>query len=240
MGIRRDYRSDWVAVETFETDQRARFDRASSLATDFLASDAASLMSTVDQMVERVWAIYYPALALERVPSAVPHTEGTIISSAIVHIVTPRVIFPDKPELPSDSDMVRKYSGVMVAGREQNTSIAFGYAAESYLDFGVPMMFAPVLAFGIAMGVMYAWLARAIWYRELGLALMTVVFWLGLYLFERSWANTLGYVASMLVYLCLPALFLDRVLLVNFFRRQEAESSCMFENMGAAPPPSWH
>ena len=35
---------------------------------------------------------------------------------ALQHITMPRVFFPDKAELLSDSEMVRKYSGVMVAG----------------------------------------------------------------------------------------------------------------------------
>ena len=36
-----------------------------------------------------------------------------------------------KAVLPSDSEMVRKYSGVYVASTEEGTSIAFGYAAEA-------------------------------------------------------------------------------------------------------------
>jgi hypothetical protein len=58
--------------------------------------------------------------------------------SALKHLVTPRVLFPDKGILASDSEFVRKYTGIPVAGADQNTSIAFGYAAESYIDFGIP------------------------------------------------------------------------------------------------------
>jgi hypothetical protein len=55
-----------------------------------------------------MWTIYYPALAVERVPSILPHTNGAILNDALTHIVTPRVFFPDKPELMSDSEKVRK------------------------------------------------------------------------------------------------------------------------------------
>lgn len=64
-------------------------------------------------------------------------------------VVTPRILFPDKGALLSDSEMVRTYSGVFVAGAEQGTSIAFGYAAEAYLDFGLPSMFVPSFLFGV-------------------------------------------------------------------------------------------
>jgi ABC-type proline/glycine betaine transport system permease subunit len=108
--------------------------------------------------------------------------------------------------------MVRKYSGIQVAGREHGTSIAFGYAAESYVDFGVPLMFLPPAIFGLLMGMAYAWFVRRIRYRELAVATVTVIFWLGLYLFERSTANMIGYAMSLIIYLGLPAVLLDKLL----------------------------
>src|SRR5262249_59066336 len=128
---------------------------------------------TADKLGDRMWTIYYPALAVERVPSQVRHADGEILKSALVHIVTPRVLFPSKPELQSDSEKVRKYSGVMVAGAEQNTSIAFGYAAEAYIDFGVPEMFLPVLGFGVAVGLLYTLFRRVIRRRELWVSFAT-------------------------------------------------------------------
>src|SRR4029077_12105570 len=104
--------------------------RVRDLTTGFFNADRSDIWTTADALVERMWAIYYPALALERVPEVIPHTDGTILAAALTHIVTPRVFFPDKPELPSDSESVRKYSNVRVAGRETNTSIAFGYSIE--------------------------------------------------------------------------------------------------------------
>ena len=114
-----------------------------------------------------MWIVYYPSLAIARVPSVLPHTNGAILNTALTHIVTPRVFFPDKPDLMSDSDKVRKYSNMRVAGRESNTSIAFGYAAEAYIDFGIPVMFVPVFCFGLFLGVMYAFFRSIIWHREL-------------------------------------------------------------------------
>ena len=175
-----------------------------------LALQAGHVVS-VETLVDRLWAIKYPAMALERVPFIIPYTDGQIMHDALVHIVTPRFLNPDKPDLISDSELVRKYAGAAVAGSESNTSIAFGYAAESYVDFGIPAMFIPIFGFGMLMGMVYAWLLNAIRFRELGVALVTVIFWLSLYLFERSWANTLGYALSMVAYLGVPLVILDRL-----------------------------
>jgi hypothetical protein len=157
-----------------------------------------------------------------------PYTHGTIIGAALIHIVTPRVFFPNKAELPSDSDEVRKYSGVFVAGRESNTSIAFGYAPEAYIDFGIPLMFVPVFLFGVAVGLLYGLFRRLIWHRELFVAFATVTFWLTLYLFERSWATMLGVSLGFMVYLGGPVVLLDRFLLVKHTKQRHESSELLF------------
>jgi hypothetical protein len=220
MGIRVQYRRDYVDLDNFQSSRSARVERVTSLATDWLKTDSESLWGTADDMVDRLWPIYYPALALKRVPEILPHTDGAILQAALLHIVTPRVLFPNKPDLQSDSEKVRKYSNIMVAGAEQNTSIAFGYAAEAYIDFGVPLMFLPVLGFGLAMGTCYALFRKLIWHRELFVAFATVTFWLSMYLFERSWATLLGVALGFMVYLGVPALILDRLLYVRYSAQQ--------------------
>jgi hypothetical protein len=116
--------------------------------------------------------------------------------------------------------MVRKYSGVRVAGAETGTSIAFGYAAESYVDFGVPWMFLPVFIYGLVMGAAYRWLVRFIRHRDLALAAVTVIFWLSLYLFERSWLKTLGLSVALLLYLGGATVLLDRLLILRRHERR--------------------
>jgi hypothetical protein len=229
MGIRTEYRRDYVNLDNFEVSRSTRFKNVESLGSNWLHADTETVWYTADKLVDRMWTIYYPALAVERVPSHLPHTNGEIVSSALVHIVTPRVFFPGKPNLQSDSEKVRKYSGVMVAGAEQNTSIAFGYAAEAYIDFGLPMMFLPVLGFGVAIGIAYALFRRLIWHRDLLVAFATVAFWLSLYLFERSWATMLGVSLGMMVYLGVPVVLLDRFLLVRFFAQKHAAAGVMYD-----------
>jgi hypothetical protein len=220
MGIRADYRQEYVQVDSFSSSRSARVDRVEDLTSNFLKNDSGSILLTADSLVDRMWTVYYPALALKRVPSTLPYTNGAILGAALTHIFTPRVFFPNKGELPSDSDEVRKYAGVHVAGREVNTSIAFGYAPEAYIDFGVPLMFAPVFAFGIFVGFCYALFRSLIWHRELFVAFATVSFWISLYLFERSWATWMGVTVAFMVYLGGPIVLLDRFLLIRYTKQQ--------------------
>jgi hypothetical protein len=136
--------------------------------------------------------------------------------------------------LQSDSEKVRKYSGVMVAGLEQNTTIAFGYASEAYVDFGVPLMFLPVLVFGLIVGGLYAYFSSAIRHRDLCVAFTTVTFWTSIYLFERSWAMMLGSTLGMVVYLGLPTVLLDRVLLMREAGRRRTDASGLDPAEGAS------
>jgi len=218
MGIRVDYRKEYVEVDKFSNSRSDRVDRIRSLTSTFISSDSSNIWATSDALVDRLWTVYYPALAIARVPKAVAHTNGSILSAALLHIVTPRIFFPGKAELPSDSDEVRKYANVHVAGREVGTSIAFGYAPEAYIDFGVPLMFVPVFVFGVFIGFSYALFRQLIWHRELFVAFATVAFWLSVYLFERSWATMLGVSLAFMVYLGLPVVLLDRFLLVKYVR----------------------
>ena len=222
MGIRTAYRAEYVEMDKFANSRSARIDRVRDLTFDFFNGGAGDIWNTTDALVDRMWTIYYPALAVERVPKILPHTDGAIFGAALMHIVTPRIFFPNKGELMSDSDMVRKYANVHVAGREQGTSIAFGYAAESYIDFGVPWMFAPVFGFGVFIGFCYALFRQLIWHRELFVAFGTVAFWLSVFLFERSWANTLGIAVGFMVYLGAPVVLLDRFLLVRVAKQKAA------------------
>jgi hypothetical protein len=235
MAVRTDYRRNFVALDNFNASRSARFQNIESLTKEWLSGDRDAIWDSADSLVDRMWTVYYPALAVSRVPRLIPHTNGAILSEALVHIVTPRVLFPDKPNLPSDSDKVRLYSGVMVAGAEQDTTIAFGYAAEGYVDFGVPLMFLPLVVFGGALGWLYGLFRRLIMHRDLLVAFITVAFWLSLYLFERSWAMMLGVSLGMMIYLGIPVILLDHVLLARAARRAFQMQPGMYSDEHASP-----
>ena len=165
-----------------------------------------------DSMVSRIWAIYFPALALKRVPSIVPHENGKILWGSIQNVLTPRMFFPGKANLPSQSDEVRKYAGVWVAGRETNTSYAFGYAAESYVDFGVPLMFAPIFVWGLLIGFAYRWMQKHIGYDELRIGVTIVIVWSTLAYYEASWLMMVGPTITIMIIFGGGAVIVDRFL----------------------------
>lgn len=210
-GIKGDYRRDFDDGMGQQS-RVTRIQHIAALAKDWFALGPGEFMKDADLTVSRIWAVHYPALAFARVPSVIPHQDGDILSRALLHIVTPRFAFPDKAELASDSEMVRRYAGVRVAGAEQGTSIAFGYVAESYIDFGMPVMLLPIFVFGIVMGVAYRAVFRLYHHREIAIAVGTVIFWISLYLFERSWIKMLGSTFSLLVYLGGATILLDRLM----------------------------
>jgi hypothetical protein len=212
MGIRTQYRADFES-DIFAQSREERLDRVAQLSSEVIQGDLGQMVSNIELFVDRLWAIYYPALAISRVPSVLPYENGAILWRAVRHVLTPRFLFPEKGEVESDSEMVREYSGEWVAGPEENTSIAFGYAAESYVDFGVPLMFLPILIYGLLMGLAFQWWLWVIRIRELAVPLAVVMFWLSLYLFERSWAKTLGGAGTLMIYLGGATYLIDRLVL---------------------------
>ena len=200
ISVRDQMRQD-IDEAVVSTSRMERFDRVRALSSGLFTQQASDYIGATNILVDRLWAIKYPAMAMDRVPAAIPHTDGQITRDALTHIVTPRFLFPEKPDLISDSELVRKYAGAKVAGAESNTSIAFGYVAESYVDYGLPWMFLPIVIFGLLVGITYQMWISIIQHRDLAVALTTVIYWLALYLFERSWAKMLGLTITLMVYL---------------------------------------
>jgi hypothetical protein len=72
--------------------------------------------------MSRLWPAYYPALAMRRVPASRPHERGALLGASLEFVLKPRLLFPDKPSLDNaDSNMVRQYAGVLVAGEREGT-----------------------------------------------------------------------------------------------------------------------
>lgn len=67
---------------------------------------------------------------------------------AVVHVVTPRILFPDKPAL-NDSVITTALVGLYI---NDQTSIGVGYVAQAYVDFGFPGFLAPLWVVGLMLG----------------------------------------------------------------------------------------
>jgi len=223
IGIRGTQRETSEARESTSITDKLSF--TGSLAQDWFSGSNFDKLLAVDDFVDRMWDVYYPALALARVPALLPHTDGAMMMTAVTHVLTPRILVPDKADLESDSLQVRRYSGIWVAGPEQGTTISFGYPIQGYIDYGMPGLFLPVLLFAIFMGAAYRFLLRIIYHRELGVAVVTVIFWMSLYAANKSWPRLLGLALTMIVYLGGFTMLVDRFLSSNLDAMDELAQS---------------
>jgi hypothetical protein len=237
MSVRVDYRERYLADEAFSQNRGARLDSLTAATRHWATQDKGELYANIDIFIDRLWAIYYPALAVSRVPDVIPHTGGKLMLDTLQFVFEPRIFFPDKPDVGSDSELVRKYSGVYVAGEESSTDIAFGYAAESYIDFGVPLMFIPMFIWGAFMGIVYGGIFKYYRHRDIAVSIATVICWLTLYLFERSWAKTIGLGGTLIIYVGALSFLLDRLWFEKFRTVYVDQLSDADESIGTAPPP---
>jgi len=174
----------------------------------------------VYDLINRVSSIYYFACTLDRIPSEFPHEGGNLLKSSLTHIVTPRLFFPEKPGLRSDSWMVRTYAGVEVADEEQETNIALGYLVEDYIDFGIPDMFLPVFIMGIIVAILYRFIFKIAVNLIIANLLSASVFFFNFYLFEKANIKMFGgFLADYIV--CIVTLMLFQKQFVKFITKKE-------------------
>ena len=150
--IKMEYRSFLMSKEETEQSMAPVQTRSQKL---FELIGSVNLQQGGETLAERIAYVDFFARVLQMVPQYVPHENGSLWRNAVMHVLTPRLLFPDKPDLESDSEITRRYTGVMVAGAEKQTSIGIGYFAESYVDFGPRLMFLPLLLLGLLQGLIY-------------------------------------------------------------------------------------
>ena len=70
---------------------------SATLAQNWFNGSGEDKLDAVDTFIDRMWDVYYPALALARVPSAAPaHRRLDHDDGADPHVLTPRILVPDK------------------------------------------------------------------------------------------------------------------------------------------------
>jgi hypothetical protein len=216
--IKEQYRAEFRRPE-FAASPMERLDRVWELGVTWVRSPPERALRDLDKLVSRAWAIHVQARTLERVPRFVPHEDGRLFGEALLHVLTPRLLFPEKQRLDdADNQMNRAYAGLRIAGPKLGTSVAFGYVAESYVDFGYFGMLVPIFSFGLAMGLAYRRLVLSLTNEHLAI-IVASVFWSALFSYERSWAKTLGTAGALLIMIGGPALLFERLL-----RRHEARA----------------
>lgn len=153
----------------------------------------------VDSLARRLAYADFLAFTIQFVPGTRPHEEGAVWGAALKHVLIPRLVWPEKPELYPDTEFTRDFTGLSLYSASRDTSISIGYVGDAYIDFGVPGMFAILFVFGAGLGLMY----RAIVTIRRGLVVLrygiAVTFVLSFADFGLSSAKALGGLLSVFV-----------------------------------------
>lgn len=126
------------------------YDKIIDLATESSYNSA----KLIDKTIDRISYIDFFAESLNYIPNERPHTKGLLWKESLQHIVQPRLFFPNKKAI-DDSQKTMEYTGLLLAGSEQGTSISLGYIAESYVDFGIYFFIIPIMLLGLLIGWLF-------------------------------------------------------------------------------------
>jgi len=100
-------------------------------------------------------------------------------------------------------------------------------------------MFLPMLIWSTFIGAVYAGILRVFRHRDIAVSVSTVIAWLSLYLFERSWAKTIGLGGTMLIYAGGLSYVLDRLWFEKFrnvYVKDLSEAADQIAAVDDAPP----
>lgn len=182
--------------------------------------DTNQLATGLEHIAARIAYVDFFAHTLSTVPEIVPHENGALWQSAIAHILMPRLLFPNKPALIGDSEITRKYTGIMVAGAEQGTSIGIGYVAESYVDFGYVFMFVPIFLLGFMQGIIYNYFIFKAKSTIIGYGMVTGVLVFSAFSFETAAAKILGGTLMSFIVLALALKYLEMPFIARVKNKQ--------------------
>ena len=194
--VKMDYR-EFLANEGTANEEAIPVERKFGKLADLVESVTwDNFTDGIDALILRVSYVNFFALTLENVPARIPYENGELWGGSVMHVLTPRFLFPDKPAL-DDSERTRLYTGVQVAGTETGTSIGIGYVGESYVDYGPVGMFAPIFLLGLFYGLINRFFITAAKYKLLGAAMAVSVLIFNAYAIETSNIKLVGGVVSV-------------------------------------------
>ncbi len=155
-------------------------------------------------LVYRLFYIDFLSGLIGNVPERLPFEEGANSMKSILHVVTPRMFFPEK-EVLHDAVQLNKYMGRFVADYT-TTSMSIGYVGDFYIDFG---FFAPlgVFVLGLIIGYLYRLLYRQDPVGGWGLFLAMPLFFT-IYVFEITLIKMFGVMVTYVLVMLMVSKFL--------------------------------
>jgi hypothetical protein len=134
-------------------------DKIYSLTNESLNDNSEKDGSTVSNFLDRIQYMYFFSKTIDRIPNVIPYQNGSNWLDNLEFTTTPRFFNPDKPVL-DQSEKVKRYTGLQVAGKNKGVSFSLGYFAECYLDFGPKGMMFFLLLIGLMYAKFYDYLLR--------------------------------------------------------------------------------
>lgn len=189
----------------------SRSEQITKLAELAFGLTRADLAEGMEPLFRRVAYVEFFAHVTDYVPEVVPHERGALWLASVQHVLTPRLLNPNKPELPSDSELTMQYTGLRLAGVEAGTSISIGYMGESYIDFGPLGMFVPIFILGLLWGLMYRYFVVRARAQIIGYSIAVAVL-LSAYMFEIAGLKLLGGMTMGFIVFALLMRFLEPVI----------------------------
>ena len=92
-------------------------DRLTEFAKLVAALDEEDLANAVPELINRISYVDIFADVIHRVPETLAYEGGRLWSAAIAHVLQPRLLFPDKPVLPSELGTYDEIHGTLVRER---------------------------------------------------------------------------------------------------------------------------
>jgi hypothetical protein len=209
----RDFVNKGTGSQTVDVSIGERLDFLGNAVTTL---DAYKISDGFQRLVSRHGYIEYLGLVMQNVPSVIPLQDGQITVSVLRHIAVPRLLWKGKPALPSDTEVMSKYTGLPMTWNS-DTSISIGYLGELYTDFGYLGGLVGALAIGLMIGLCYRAVSNNRRVSELvraGLCLMLV---LPIAYFGTAYVKLIGaYVMTAIIVLVLTYFVFSR-----FFRNSQ-------------------
>lgn len=187
--IKEDYRKFLSGGESSQT-VTVDFEDAYDKIVDLVKENPNKTSTVIDKTINRISYIDFFAESINYVPNEKPHTNGKLWEEGILHIIQPRLFFPDKKAI-DDSQKTMEYTGLLLADAEQGASISLGYIAESYVDFGSYFFVIPIMLLGLLIG----WLFKKLFesgINPLYYWALTVPFYFQFYGLEMASEKVLG------------------------------------------------
>jgi hypothetical protein len=132
-------------------------DRLDYLVQEAKTFDGERFSDGFDRMLRRQSYIDFLSATMSYVPEVVPHEHGMRAWRTLIHVITPRILFPNKPPTEFDTEVTVHYTGLPIRLRE-GTSISIGYVGELYIDFGAVGAVIATFVLGLIFGFAYQFL----------------------------------------------------------------------------------